>query len=87
VKRRITWFEFGLALFAAAVPIGVLLILAAPVAFLQALGALILGTGLVGIWVSALGLRLEHPERWHALKRLLRGSVAAAPSARRTVEP
>jgi len=78
-RGAITWFEFGLVLFAAALPIGVVLMLVAPVAFFHALGAVIVGTGLIGIWVSALGLQLEHPERWRALKGLLR-RFATAPS-------
>jgi hypothetical protein len=80
-SRAMTWFEFGLMLFAAALPIGLILLLVAPVSFFHVLGAVIVGTGLIGVWVSALGLRLEHPERWVALKSALRRSVTppAAP--------
>ena len=59
-------------LFAAALPIGLILLLFAPVSFFHVLGAVIVGTGLIGVWVSALGLRLEHPERWLALKAAMR---------------
>jgi hypothetical protein len=78
--RSLTWFEFGLGLFAAALPVGVILLLVAPVAFVQVLGAVIVGTGVVGLWVSALGLRLEHPERWNALKAGLRRLAAPVPA-------
>jgi hypothetical protein len=47
------------------------LILVAPFNFFHVMGAVIVGTGLIGVWVSALGLQLEHPERWHALKTSL----------------
>ena len=69
---RLTWFEVLLRVFAAALPIGLAVIVAAPVEFVHALGVLILGTGLIGLWVCALGLQLEHPERWHAIKATLR---------------
>ena len=77
----ITWFEFGLLLFAAALPVGLILLLVAPVSFFHLLGALIVCTGLIGVWVSALGLKLEHPDRWVALKGQLRrlGTSPAAP--------
>jgi len=71
-KRSFTWFEFGLLMFAAALPVGLVLLLVAPVSFFHVLGAVIVGTGLIGVWVSALGLRLEHPERWTSLKASLR---------------
>ena len=71
-RGSITWFEFGLLLFAAALPIGLILLLLAPVSFFHLLGAVIVGTGLIGVWVSALGLKLEHPDRWVALKSMLR---------------
>ena len=64
----VTWFEFGLALFAAALPIGVVVAVVAPVDFMHALGAIVIGVSLIGLWVCALGLRLEHPARWLALK-------------------
>lgn len=78
-RATITWFEFGLALFAAALPIGFVVMLVAPVAAFHALGAVIVGTGLIGMWVSAVGLQLEHPERWVMLKASLR-RFATAPS-------
>lgn len=85
-RARITWFEFGVALFAAALPIGVVLIVLSPIEFLQAIGAVIVGTGLVGLWISALGLQLEHPERWRALKasvvRIATGHAARSPVQR-----
>ena len=81
-ERSITWFEFGLGLFAAALPIGLVLMLVAPVSFFHVLGAVIVGTGLIGIWVSALGLQLEHPERWVALKGVLRRFATAPPASR-----
>lgn len=86
-RRRggITWFEFGLMLFAAALPIGVVLMLVAPVSFMHALGTVILGTGLIGMWVSAVGLQLEHPERWTAIKASLR-RVATSPSPPRMAQ-
>lgn len=83
-KRAITWFEFGIALFAAALPIGLVLMLVAPVSFFHVLGAVIVGTGLIGIWVSAVGLQLEHPERWLALKGSLR-RVSTTPSPSRSM--
>jgi hypothetical protein len=82
----ITWFEFGLALFAAALPIGLALLLVAPLAFVHALGAVIVGTGLIGMWVSALGLQLVHPERWNALKLALRRFATAPTPPRRMAE-
>jgi len=81
-----TWFEFGLVLFAAALPIGLVLLLVAPVSFFHLLGAVIVGTGLVGVWVSALGLRLEHPKRWTALKATLRRFVTQATPAHHVTE-
>ena len=81
-ESSITWFEFGLGLFAAALPIGLVLMLVAPVSFFHVLGAVIVGTGLIGIWVSALGLQLEHPERWVALKGVLRRLATAPPPSR-----
>ncbi len=77
-RSVVTWFEFGLALFAAALPIGLVLMVVAPVSFFHALGAAIVGTGLIGIWVSALGLQLEHPERWMSLKGSLRRFATAS---------
>ena len=87
-RRRgvITWFEFGLALFAAALPIGLVLMLVAPVSFFHVLGAVIVGTGLIGIWVSALGLQLEYPERWTALKGSVRRFTTASSPPRRMAE-
>lgn len=82
----ITWFEFGLALFAAALPIGLVLMLVAPVSFFHILGAVIVGTGLIGMWVSALGLQLEHPERWTALKGSFRRFATSPSPARGLVE-
>lgn len=77
---RVTWFEFGLGLFAAALPIGAIVVAIAPVAFLHAVGALITGMSLIGIWMSAVGLKLEHPERWNALKRSLRNRWSGSPA-------
>lgn len=85
-RQAVTWFEFGLALFAAALPIGLVLMLAAPVAFFHVLGAVIVGTGLIGMWVSALGLQLEHPERWTALKGSLRRFATTPSPPRRMAE-
>jgi len=84
--RSITWFEFGLILFAAALPIGLILLLLAPVSFFHVLGAVIVGTGLIGVWVSALGLRLEHPERWLALKSSVRGMATPPTSVEHATE-
>jgi hypothetical protein len=83
-RTGITWFECLLALSGGALPIGLVLMLVAPVSFFHAVGAAIVGMGLIGLWVAALGLQLEHPERWHALK----ASVVrlAAPAPRRTAE-
>ena len=81
-RRSITWFEFGLLLFAAALPVGLILLLVAPVSFFHVLGAVIVGTGLIGVWISVLGLRLENPDRWTALKSQLR-RLAAPPAAPR----
>lgn len=85
-RGTVTWFEFGLALFAAALPIGVVLMLVAPVWFFHVLGAVIVGTGLIGMWVSALGLQLEHPDRWAALKAGMRRFATAASPPRRMAE-
>jgi hypothetical protein len=79
MTRRISWFEFGLALFGAALPIGVLLMLAAPLHFFHALGAAVVAMGLIGFWVSALGLKLEHPERWAQIRTSM-GRLATASS-------
>jgi hypothetical protein len=65
---RITWFEFGIWLFAVALPVGLVLALVAPVEFMHVLGAVVIGISLIGLWVCALGLQLEHPQRWLALK-------------------
>jgi hypothetical protein len=86
MKRRITWFEFGLAMFAAALPVGVVLILVAPFDFFHFVGAMVVGTALVGLWVSALGLRLEHPQRWHELTAALARLATASSPPRRTVQ-
>lgn len=80
----LTWFEVALQLFAIALPLGVIVVVVAPVDFLHALGALIVGTALIGLWVAALGLQLEHPERWHALKGSLR-RLTMAPSPSRSI--
>ena len=63
-----TWFEFGLVLFAVALPVGLVVAIVAPVDFMHLLGAVIVGTSLIGLWVCMLGLQLEHPDRWLALK-------------------
>lgn len=79
-RTGVTWFEFLLALSGGALPIGLVLVLIAPVSFFHAIGAAIVGMGLIGLWVSALGLQLEHPERWHALKAsVVRLATASAP--------
>jgi hypothetical protein len=86
-RRSITWFEFGLALFAAALPVGLVLMLVAPVWFFHVIGAVIVGTGLIGMWVSVLGLQLEHPARWAALKGALRRfATTSSPPPRRMAE-
>jgi hypothetical protein len=85
-RGTVTWFELGLALFAAALPIGLVLMLVAPVAAFHALGAVIVGTGLIGMWVSALGLQLEYPERWIALKASIRRFATAPSPPRRMAE-
>jgi hypothetical protein len=82
----VTWFEFGLVLFATALPIGLVLMLIAPVSFFHVLGTVIVGTALIGMWVSALGLRLEHPERWNALKLSLRRFATTSSPPRRMAE-
>jgi len=82
----VTWFEFGLVLFAAALPIGLVLLLVAPLSFFHVLGAAIVGTALIGLWVSALGLQLEHPERWNALKLSLRRFATTTSPPRRMAE-
>ena len=74
----ITWFEFGLALFAAALPIGVVVAVVAPVDFMHVLGAVVIGISLIGLWVCALGLQLEHPARWLALKASARRLASAS---------
>ncbi|HVE49727.1 MAG TPA: hypothetical protein VNG69_08930 [Casimicrobiaceae bacterium] len=80
IKRRITWFEFLMALFGAALPVGLVLMLVAPVSFLHAMGAVILGMAMAGLWISVLGLQLEHPERWVALKgSLVRIATVSSP--------
>ena len=76
--RAVTWFEFGLGLFVVSVPIGIVLMAVAPLSFFHFLGAVVVGAGLVGAWVCALGLRLEHPDRWHALKGWF-GRAASVP--------
>ena len=87
-RRRgaITWFEFGLGFFAAALPIGLVLMLVAPVSFFHVVGAVIVGMGLIGMWVSVLGLQLEHPDRWIALKGSLRRFATASSPPRRMAE-
>jgi len=85
MSRRVSWFEFGLGLFAAALPIGAIVIAVAPVQFFEAVGAGILGIGLVGLWISALGLQLEDPKRWRELRGLL-FRPAASSDTRRPVE-
>ena len=82
----VTWFEFGLALFATSLPIGLVLMLVAPLSFFHVLGAVIVGTALIGIWVSALGLQLEHPDRWTALKAGLRRAAWSTSPPRRIAE-
>ncbi len=77
-----TWFEIGFRLFAAALPVGLVVMLAAPVTFVHALGAVVVGAGLIGMWISALGLQLEHPERWYAIKASVRRMAAASSPAR-----
>lgn len=84
-RHGITWFEFGLILFGTALPIGLVLLLVAPLSFFHLLGAVIVGTASIGVWVSALGLRLEHPERWMALKASLR-RLATGPQPQHAIE-
>ena len=82
----LTWFELGLGLFATSLPIGLVVLLVAPFSFFHVLGTTIVGMALIGIWVSALGLKLEHPDRWNALKLAFhRATAPASPS--RVVEP
>ena len=68
----LTWFEFGLLLFAVALPVGLVVAVVAPVDFMHLLGAAVVGASLIGLWVCTLGLQLEHPERWLALKSTAR---------------
>ena len=68
MKRSLSWFEFGLALFAGALPVGLVLLVAAPFDFFHAMGAVILAMGVIGLWLSSEGLRLERPERWAELR-------------------
>jgi hypothetical protein len=84
--RNLSWFEFGLGLFAAALPVGVLLMLTAPVDFFHAIGAVIVAMGLIGVWVSALGLRLERPDRWAEIRASLARLSTASSPPRRPVE-
>lgn len=84
--RRFTWYELLLALFGAAFPIGLVLMLVGPVDFFHAIGAAILGMALVGVWISALGLQLEHPERWNALKGSLVRIATLTPPSRHSAE-
>ena len=63
----LSWFEFNLGLFALAIPAGLLIVWMAPVDFVRFMGVAIVGTGLMGMWVSAAGLKLEHPARWRSL--------------------
>ena len=87
MRRGLCWFECGLALFGAALPIGVVLIFSAPVDFFHAIGAAIVAMALIGLWVSALGLRLEHPERWAEIRSsIARLSTASSPPRRRPAD-
>ena len=66
-RQSLSWFEFGLGLFALSVPVGLLIVWMGPVDFIKVMGLIIVGTGLIGVWVSAAGLKLEHPARWRSL--------------------
>ena len=81
--RNVSWFECGLALFGAALPIGLVVMIAAPLNFFHAMGAAILAMGLIGLWISVLGLKLEHPERWAEIRAsLVRLATASSPPHR-----
>ena len=60
------WFAFGVRLFGAALPIGLLVVLFAPVQFMEWLGAFALVGSIVGLAVSLAGLRLVSSSRWQA---------------------
>jgi hypothetical protein len=57
------WYAFGVKLFGAAAPIGLVLALFGPVAFLQGLGGVALAGNLAGFALCRAGLRLESPLR------------------------
>jgi hypothetical protein len=77
--RHVSWFEFGLALFAGALPVGVLLVVAAPLEFFHAVGAAIVAMGLIGLWISVIGLKLEDPQRWAQIRASLFRFSASSP--------
>lgn len=80
-RAGVTWFEFGLALFAAALPVGIVIAVVAPIDFMHALGAVVIGISLIGLWVCMLGLQLTHPERWLALKASARRLASVSSSS------
>ena len=54
-----SWYRFGVKLFGAAAPLGLVIALFGPVAFLQGLGAVVLGGSLAGFALCRAGLSLE----------------------------
>jgi hypothetical protein len=75
---RVTGFEIASTLFAVGALIGVLVLALAPLVFFHVLGAIILASGVAGAALSLVGLRLEHPDRWEALKASLAARDRAA---------
>jgi hypothetical protein len=59
-----SWYGFGVKLFGAAAPMGLVIALFGPVAFLQGLGAVALAGSLAGFALCHAGLRLETPLDW-----------------------
>ena len=59
-----SWYGFGVKLFGAAAPLGLVIALFGPVAFLQGLGAVALAGSLAGFALCRAGLRLETPLDW-----------------------
>jgi hypothetical protein len=78
---RVSGFEIALSLFAVGALIGAVVLVLAPLQFFYLLGAIIVTSGIAGAWLSAIGLRLEHPERWQALKTSMRVRAGNLPSA------
>ena len=63
-QDRLAWYAFGLRLFGAGAPLGLVVTLFGPVAFFQGLGVVALAGSLAGFALCRAGMRMEAPLGW-----------------------